>query len=306
MGYSVLVAFVFPLLSAFLAFETIPYLKYRIKSVDKHKHMLWLLLFGFVLYSFCAYLLEIVIKSAELNFFSKLVLSNLFWLDPVSRLGNFLLLPFDGAFQEQVHFDVASVMTFIMSLLLVLYMRSQIKRYKNSCAKQRILASEISLSENPDSLEQLYNYSIDNFAPIMLNLKNRKVYIGFVESINCVFHPKDREFINIFPLYSGYRTDDTLKFVKDNDYGFLIAEGYISSLESLSDVVQIDEKVVVNKDDLHSALEHSVVIRTSEIVSAVAWLDEIYQVVSKATKIKPTNNPNTTLVKSILKKLLDN
>jgi hypothetical protein len=121
-----------------------------------------------------------------------------------------------------------------------------------------------------DALESLITYSIDEFKPLMINLKNRKVYIGWVIKDNDVFSPSERKYISILLAASGYRDTETLRFhLESSDYARIISE-LIESGKKQSD----DGNII--------ALRQGHIIRIDEIVSATPWLPEIHQAVETA------------------------
>lgn len=60
-----------------------------------------------------------------------------------------------------------------------------------------------------DDFERLLNEAVERTIPIALTMKSRKVYVGFVMQ---TFDPsRDRKWIKILPLVSGYRDSTTLR-----------------------------------------------------------------------------------------------
>jgi len=67
-----------------------------------------------------------------------------------------------------------------------------------------------------NDFEKMMYLSFTKQMPVMFTLNSRKVYIGIVNFLPNPAH--DRKSVSILPVYSGYRKDDTLKYVKTVDY----------------------------------------------------------------------------------------
>ncbi len=67
-----------------------------------------------------------------------------------------------------------------------------------------------------NDFEKMMYDSVIKQMPVMFTLNSRKVYIGIV---NFLPNPAlKRKSVRILPVYSGYRTDDKLEFVRTVDY----------------------------------------------------------------------------------------
>ncbi len=80
-----------------------------------------------------------------------------------------------------------------------------------------------------------------------VTLKNRKVYAGYPATTST-----KGDFISIFPLKSGHRTEDTLEVRYDTDYEWLNTPEAVSYLGSM-DLKLENFEVVVSKEEIISA-----------------------------------------------------
>ncbi|SGZ08228.1 hypothetical protein [Moritella viscosa] len=107
-----------------------------------------------------------------------------------------------------------------------------LKRLYGNSTLSIILLGRI-LKDSP--IDYMFYESFAIRKPILISLKNRKVYIGFVNKLG---EPSESEApnqeISLVPAISGYRNKDTQKVVLQNDYS--IPEEFDSSI-----VIKVDE-----------------------------------------------------------------
>ena len=100
-----------------------------------------------------------------------------------------------------------------------------------------------------DDFELLLRRAILSKELVMLSLKSRKIYVGWVTTIS---RPRpNNNYIGITPVISGFRDDKTLKILYTTDYisayRKLIEKGQIENEE------QISNEFVIKKDEIESA-----------------------------------------------------
>lgn len=135
------------------------------------------------------------------------------------------------------------------------------------------------LNAKPNPLENLVLHSFKNFTPLMINLKNRKVYIGLVADITAATNLDELCFFTILPIASGVRDPENLSF----------------SLQHSYDWPELSSKLEYSKEeeqDLKKALKVSMVINVDEVVSATVWLPSIYEHFVEKPK-KPRKRPKS-------------
>lgn len=124
---------------------------------------------------------------------------------------------------------------------------------RNPEAKARIALKAV--QEYGNELEQLFANSVIFQWPVQITLKNNKVYLGYVDEIPA---PGRTNYLNIMPLYSGYRRDDDKRLILTTSY------------ETVKDL--LDEK---SKEEKIQKM--TVVIKQDEILSASPHDHEVYE-----------------------------
>lgn len=122
---------------------------------------------------------------------------------------------------------------------------------------------ERALKKFGSQLENRLFEALDKKTQVLITLKNRKVYIGYVLLLSDIFSERERLYITIWPMLSGYRDPDNLIIKVTNDY----TETYqqldgenlnnirlfienVSEVYDLSICIRIDEIVSVTGYDL--------------------------------------------------------
>ena len=67
-----------------------------------------------------------------------------------------------------------------------------------------------------DDIDWLMYEAMGQHKPVIVSLESRKTYIGLIS--DGLEPEKERSFITIIPLYSGYRDKDTLNLCLQNNY----------------------------------------------------------------------------------------
>jgi len=109
------------------------------------------------------------------------------------------------------------------------------------------------INQDNDGLELMLLNSLKNKSFLSFTLTNGKVYIGVV--ISHFFSPYQNDSFQIFPFYSGYRTDD-LSLKLNTDYSEVYKE---------------------NMDTPEKLDQFSVTIKVSEIISCSYFDREVYE-----------------------------
>lgn len=99
-----------------------------------------------------------------------------------------------------------------------------------------------------NEFERLCEFCYSNGELIQLSLRNNKCYVGWVQSLPI---PSHDEYIRIFPVYSGYRKDETKELVFTTQYldvyAKYVQEGEVTDIEELTTlVIRIDEVISSN------------------------------------------------------------
>lgn len=120
----------------------------------------------------------------------------------------------------------------LMQSFWVAFKNKMAKELYNNDAQTIAMLGKI-LKDSP--IDYIFYESFTKRKPILITLKNRKVYIGFVNKLG---EPSESEEpnqeISIVPAISGYRDKDTLQVILQNDYN--IPESFDSS-----QVIKVDQ-----------------------------------------------------------------
>ncbi|HLW42007.1 MAG TPA: hypothetical protein VKY82_06530 [Flavobacterium sp.] len=123
---------------------------------------------------------------------------------------------------------------------------------------------KLAINEYGSELEKLLVNCLYNKDMVLITLKNDKIYIGYCEKIP---NPKDKQFIKITPILSGYREKDTKKMVLTTDYFEAVSEYCKDNNESN------EEKFYTVKTDT--------IIKTEEILTATVFDYKMYNIFNK-------------------------
>lgn len=132
------------------------------------------------------------------------------------------------------------------------------------------------------TVEKLFALSMNSFMPVMITLKSRKVYIAIIKELPPLspFNRQQR-FVNIYPLYSGYRDSETMSLSKDmTDYQvmtdlMLLSEGLEPANAKYKKRLA---NILNNVDDvLLDNLDRGIAIDSDEIISVSLWDGDIFK-----------------------------
>jgi hypothetical protein len=102
-------------------------------------------------------------------------------------------------------------------------------------------------------LEKKIMQSLKASKSVLVVLKNRKYYVGYVtEGVDL---SGDRTYFTIFPLLSGYQETQTLRHIQQYDY------------ESLYDSLIGEKITLLNKQKFTDAYDSTICIRTDDVVT---------------------------------------
>lgn len=142
----------------------------------------------------------------------------------------------------QLHEDLVTIIRSLIAISLALIASLIWNRIKGE------IESEVdSTFDDNDLLGMLLIHCNVGDRLMEVTLKNRKVYAGYPATIST-----KGDFISIFPLKSGHRTEDTLEVRYDTDYEWLNTPDAVSYLDT-KDLKLEDFEVVVSKEEVLSA-----------------------------------------------------
>ncbi|MFN3826694.1 MAG: hypothetical protein ACK4NR_03620 [Micavibrio sp.] len=151
-------------------------------------------------------------------------------------------------------------------------------------------------------LEKILFESHSKKLPLLVTLKSRKIYIGWVKEMPSCYPLQNKRHLRLLPMASGYRHDETLSLKVTQYYAFIpkIPGALKTAIEKIkknspdqklspNDSVQIKHKqktIKISAGTLLSVYEEGLVIELDEIISATIWSEEIYSLfdVSKRQK----------------------
>lgn len=258
---SVVTLILLPSLAAFFLLVTTPVYRFHFKHQTAERALFWVLISALALNCISAAILEIGMQIAT------------FVGCPVpesSGLRGFTLWGYE-LFQKAIQMalpgskpDSVTYVSILIAFVIYLYFWLW-EKFKPATfliyqeARRRLAVQRVG---EPDALETLLISSFEDFVPLMFNLKNGKVYIGWVTNNFPVFKADDRKSVSIFVIGSGYRKKDDHHFQFENDYAGIIAD----LLETSAD-----------GDTIAMGFELGHVMQTSEIVSVTPWLESVYE-----------------------------
>lgn len=104
-----------------------------------------------------------------------------------------------------------------------------------------------------DGLESLFFDALDNEDSVSITLKNRKVYVGFVHSVEEPGEP----YVKIIPLFSGYREQESLELIFTTNYLDLYIEEHEGDLDQRPEsffelTIKKEEIIIANRFDIRA------------------------------------------------------
>lgn len=142
----------------------------------------------------------------------------------------------------QLHVDLATITRSLIAISIAL-----IASLVWNGVKGEIDSEVDSTFDNNDLLGMLLIHCNVGDRMMEVTLKNRKVYAGYPTTAST-----KGDFISIFPLKSGHRTEGTLQVRYDTDYEWLNTPEAVSYLSSMGLKLE-DFEVVVSKEEVISA-----------------------------------------------------
>jgi len=116
-------------------------------------------------------------------------------------------------------------------------------------------------------------YSKYQTEPLIITLKNNKVYVGYVGKLP---HPlSENASITISPIESGYRSKK-LKYKRMNDYSYILEifeelKEYKNKPRIIKIHVKDDETQIFSFDELKTIWDKGIAIDYKEILSVAVW-----------------------------------
>lgn len=152
-----------------------------------------------------------------------------------------------------------------------------------------------------DRLERLLYKAKETKTPIMVTLKNRKVYIGFVQGLQEYSPRNKKRYLILLPIQSGSRENESLRYTPVEDYRFFTSflmefyEAY-QDLKSIAapKSIRIEKgkhKARVPFPSIELIAEYPMLIDMDEIVTANPWIQEIFDMFGDNRKSKGKNKP---------------
>lgn len=120
---------------------------------------------------------------------------------------------------------------------------------------------------------------------VIVTLKSRKVYIGFIYNIPSL-SPLAERHITIAPLWSGYRTSEEHSLIIENNYAIFIhlLLEYPDGLpegDSLELTLRNGETIVIDNDILENIGDSfGVVIGINDIESLSVWIPQVHRAIT--------------------------
>ena len=283
MSLNIISLILMPALSAFLVLSLTPFYKYHLKHISAHMLILWLL--------FAAVCLNLI--STLLLHALRAMTDACPWLHDI-----FLVLkaPYkvvesslDYSISMEASNDIGAF-CFVVAVFIVGlnygYRKLMPIRYKAFEESRKVEAAKSNRTENP--IDNLLEASLNLFIPVMVTLKNNKVYIGWVCEYDLLSSYEDKISVSLFLSASGHRKSDNLEFVLDNDYRVIIED--LIGGQDVSDIELLDWGLSIKLD---------------EIVSVTPWVLSVYEeaatysfgkATTKSTSAKKKKSANNKLV----------
>lgn len=260
MDISLVHSFLFPILAGFVLLTKTPPYKFIYESRHYNKLILDSALYGVLLLFGWYYF--IFILSFIFSFFN---------LSYLSAIPNGFVVPLKNTlvdiFQDEkiignISYPLGALLV-SLSYLAYFEIWKRVRPYT-----YKVYEVNCRLEAKPSDLESLMIHSFQNYTPIMITLKSRKVYIGMVTKYHNASNLEERKFFSILPIASGFRDEETLSLEIQNKYEW----GILSEKLHFSDN---------EKEDLRKALSVSMVLKIDDVLSATVWLPSVYEYFSQ-------------------------
>lgn len=158
-------------------------------------------------------------------------------------LESFILKPFKIMFSpketpEPIHFLAATI-------FIVAFYTARKKFFTKSIRAQELKLEKDYLTDNGDIFMTKIVNAQKSGIPIMLTLKSKKVYIGFVDTRPRFLYNAGKKSLILWVIQSGYRDEKNLEYKPTNNYSF--------SFEIINQSKQIQKHFNKFKDDFKKA-----------------------------------------------------
>ncbi len=149
-----------------------------------------------------------------------------------------------------------------MLSVLIAFFCAGVQRVMLACNMSLILKRLITVRDRLGGpFERILSVSMNTLTPVMITLKNRKVYIGLVLELPPLTPVSNRrEYLNVLPIRSGYRQSENLELGEHfTDYTFL---------HSL---------LIDGGNPAADAFSHGIAIDAQEVMSVALWNGPVFQ-----------------------------
>lgn len=138
--------------------------------------------------------------------------------------------------------------TSVMSLILAV-----ISAHLSNHNFDRVEYIKSLINKSGDGLDSLFFDALENGESISITLKNRKVYVGFVQSVE---EPGDN-YIKLIPLFSGFRETESLELIFTTNYLDLYIEENEGDLDQKPEsffelTIKKEEVIIANRFDIRA------------------------------------------------------
>lgn len=242
--------FLLPLPGAFFVFRKCDFWRYYLQKEDSNRLFFFLAFFAVILLA-CARLLIVFLATYLPN--ESCVVAE------AARLTLKQIAPFD----------------FSGTLLLSVLLCWPLTRAMN----HHFGASEDAYFQIVDSLPDAKLISLLNIAqaegvPILVTLKNRKTYVGYVDQFSL---NHDCHHFQIFPTDSGYRSEHELDVCLRNKYTRIL------------EIFKAIKERAATQEDLEVLRRLKIILRTDDVVSASLWDWDIWDQHRRAREAPPAS-----------------
>lgn len=146
-------------------------------------------------------------------------------------------------------------------------------------------------------LDRLLYKAKQTRTPLMVTLKNRKVYIGIVLGFQEYSPRNEKRYLSLLPIESGYRESVTLAYEKVEDYRFFTQflmnfydtyQKWIPSKKANSfEIEKGRRKAKISLPTVGLIAEYPLLVDMDEILTATPWVQEIYNMFKDGKKKPP-------------------
>ncbi len=276
-----------PLIAGYIVLTRVPFLKYRALQYTSYKLVIASTICGLALLYLSNYLLTMYYLLYDIHHYENIK----------QIIHDIVIKPF-SLIEEEHHTPTISsdnsnnrsfvyILTIYISLIYLGMYKLVEKCLPNYFEKISLIEQTAASPKGP--LEKMLQASFDNEQPIMVTLKNRKVYIGIVTELPPPSHDDSKKHIKIIPVYSGYRQNKDHKYLRTVNYKFLVPllKTYSKQLtltplpkKNKTAKVKITHKkrsIIVDATLFELMANNMLVIEKDEIITASLWIEEMHE-----------------------------